>query len=194
MPMRTLRTWCAIFRVELAVYASQISKDILFILFRIFARLTVEHKLWMKLNNSRCPVLDDHSVTFYLYITMHHCQYTYLYNASFKIKWIGLHSHSRSFVMRIRFWLCCNRHGLRYRNWKSAPKGWTAPLGSKFRTPDCIVGWSLIRIRSLKLPNYHTHLSGMLKVEYIVYLWICINTRYIWENTTVHHLKFGQQL
>jgi len=37
-------------------------------------------------------------------------------------------------------------------------------------------------------------LSGMFKAEYIVYLWIYINSSCICLNNTVSHSKFGQQL
>jgi len=39
-----------------------------------------------------------------------------------------------------------------------------------------------------------TLLSGMVKAEYIVYLWIYINISCICLNNAVSHLKFGQQL
>ena len=40
-----------------------------------------------------------------------------------------------------------------------------------------------------------TKLSGMLKAEYIIYLWTYINTfSYICRNNTANYLKVGQQL
>ena len=38
------------------------------------------------------------------------------------------------------------------------------------------------------------NLSGMLKAEYVLYLWIYINISCSCKNKTTNHLKCGQQL